>query len=133
MSWTVLGASLVTVFAVAALALWLGMGRGSSLGDRESVFALARGAHSGFRPEAGAIDREGRAALVIGAAGDAMLLKLHGAHPAARHYPEPPEAIADGPVLRIVTGEHMFGTIALDLGEAQASSWAARLARATDA
>ena len=101
----------VLVLAAAAYLLRLG---GGELPEAE-VGRIAEEALPGFMAGEAVLSRDGRAALVLGAAGDAALLKLHGVHVAARKIVRPVrvERIDEG--LRIESGERMFGNVTLRL------------------
>ncbi|MGP1351784.1 MAG: hypothetical protein ACTS1Z_00535 [Parasphingopyxis sp.] len=127
MNLTVLIGSLAAVFALAAIAWLLGMGRTPRIADTAQAERLARDAHSGFVPEGAAVSRDGKAALVAGRDGDFVLLREHGANIAARVFRRAPDARRDDGVLTVATGEKLFGDLRLDLGEADAARWSERL------
>lgn len=127
MNLTVLIGSLAAVFALAAIAWLLGMGRTPRIADAAQAERLARDAHSGFVPAGAAVSRDGRAALVAGRDGDFVLLREHGANIAARVFRRAPDARRDDGVLTVTTGEKLFGDLRLDLGEADAARWSERL------
>lgn len=129
MNLAVLLGSIAAVLALAGIAWLLKLGHPPRIESPEAAARQAREAHSGFRPKEVALDRDGRAALVLGEQGEAVLLRPHGAQIAARVFRTPPGAAQSGPVLTIATGERMFGDAALMLGEAEAARWAARLER----
>ncbi|WP_299328742.1 hypothetical protein [Parasphingopyxis sp.] len=128
MSLTVLIGSLAAVFALAAIAWLLGMGRTPRIADAEQAERLARDAHSGFVPTDAAVSRDGKAALVAGRDGDFVLLREHGANIAARVFRQAPDIRRDEAILTVATGEKLFGDLRLDLGEADAARWSERLA-----
>ncbi len=108
MDWAVLGGSLVAVLATAGLVAWLGLGRDARIAGDEAA-RLAEDLLPGFAAREAFVDSEGRSALVAGADGSYALLRLHGAHPVARHL-RPPLAIRrDGADFIIDTGERAFG------------------------
>lgn len=105
--------SVLGVVGLAAAAYLLRLG-GGELPEAE-VGRMAEEALPGFVAGEAVLSRDGRAALVLGAAGDAALLKLHGVHVAARKIVRPVrvERIDEG--LRIESGERMFGNVTLRL------------------
>jgi hypothetical protein len=115
MNWPLLAGSLAGVLALAAIAWLMGLG-GGAIGEGGEAMRTAEAACSGFRAERAFVSRDGRAALIEGAEGDLVLLKVHGVHVAARRLAHPAvlEASADGIV--IATGERMFGQVRLVLG-----------------
>ena len=108
MNWPLLAGSLAGVLALAAIAWLMGLG-GGSIGDAGEAMRAAESACSGFRAECAFVSRDGRAALVGGADGDLVLLKVHGVHVAGRRLARPVavETSADG--IAIATGERMVG------------------------
>src|SRR5688572_26459716 len=114
MNWPLLAGSLAGVLALAAIAWMLGLG-GSAIGGADEAMRTAEAACSGFRGECAFVSRDGRSALVGGADGDLVLLKVHGVHVAARRLtlPVAVETSADG--VTIATGERMFGRVRLVL------------------
>ena len=114
MNWPLLAGSLVGVLALAVIAWMLGLGGGAIVGADEAM-RTAEAACNGFRGERAFVSRDGRSALVGGADGDLVLLKVHGVHVAARRLtlPVAVETSADG--VTIATGERMFGRVRLVL------------------
>jgi len=114
MNWPLLAGSLAGVLALAAIAWLMGLG-GGAIGDADEAMRTAEAACSGFRAEHAFVSRDRRAALVEGAEGDLVLLKVHGVHVAARRLTRPVavETSADG--VAIATGERMFGRVRLVL------------------
>ena len=92
----------------------MGLG-GGAIGDGDEAMRTAEAACSGFRADRAFASRDGRAALVAGADGDLVLLKVHGVHVAARRLARPVivEPSIDG--VSIATGERMFGRVRLVL------------------
>lgn len=114
MDWALLAGSLIGVFVLAAFA-WLMAPPGAGIVSEEEAKHAAEAAHVGFRASRAFVSEDGRAALVVGEAGDAVLLKTHGTQLASRHLPGPVTAEAfDGDVL-LSSGERMFGTVRLRL------------------
>ena len=114
MNWTLLAGSLAGVLALAAIAWMIGLG-GGAIGDAGEAMRTAEAACSGFRAERAFVSRDGRAALVGGADGDLVLLKVHGVHVAARRLARPVAIEASGDDVAIATGERMFGSVRLVL------------------
>ena len=127
MNLTVLIGSIIAVLVLAGIAWLLKLGKPPKIESEEEAARHAREAHSGFRPTDIALDKDGRAALVLGENGDMVLLRPHGAQIAARVFRNPPKAQRDGAILTIATGERLFGDPALTLDETEAARWAARL------
>ena len=127
MNLTVLLGSIAAVLVLAGIAWLLGLGKPPQIESEEEAAHHAREAHSGFRPADVALDAEGRAALVLGENGEVVLLRPHGAQITARVFRTPPKAVQDGALLRVATGERLFGDMALTLDETEAARWAARL------
>lgn len=132
MNWAALAGSLGAVIALAAVAWALKLGPAPRIADADEAKRLAREAHTGFVPADAAVDRDGRAAIVAGADGRIALLRVHGARVAARLLPRA-EARAEGGILKIASGERMFGDVAIALGAAEAARWARRLGERDDA
>ena len=105
--------SVLGVLGLAAAAYLLRLG-GGELTEAEAG-RMAEDALPGFVASEAVLSRDGRAALVLGAAGDAALLKLHGVHVAARRVVRPVrvERLEEG--LRVESGERMFGDVTLRL------------------
>ena len=127
MNLTVLIGSLAAVFALAAIAWLLGMGRTPRIANAKQAERLARDAHSGFAPSDAAVSRDGKAALVAGRDGDFVLLREHGANIAARVFRQAPDVRRDDGILTVTTGERLFGDLRLDLGDTDATRWLERL------
>lgn len=114
MNWPLLAGSLAGVLALAAIAWLMGLG-GGAIGDGDEAMRTAEAACSGFRAERAFVSRDGRAALVEGADGDLVLLKVHGVHVAARRLERPVAAEASADGVDVATSEHMFGRVRLVL------------------
>lgn len=113
MNWPLLAGSVAGVLGLAALAWMLRLG-GGAIESAVEAMRVAREDLYDFEPGTAFVSADGRAALVLGPSG-AALLKQHGVHVAARRL-EPPLRIerADGGVL-VASGERMFGNVALML------------------
>jgi hypothetical protein len=114
MSIALLLGSIFGVLGLAAAAYWLGLG-GGGLPDAAEVARIAEEALPGFVAAETVLSGDGRAALVLGQAGDAALLKLHGTHVAARRLAPPIRVERAEPGLRVESGERMFGSVTLRL------------------
>ena len=131
MNWISLAGSLAAVFIVAWLVRGLGLGRAAPL-DEAGARRIADETFIGHRFGAVALDRDGRAALVEGSAGEIALVRVHGDKWVARLIAPPVAARADGEALIVPPSEAMFGATTLMLG-ADAAVWAAKLKGAGDA
>ncbi len=132
MTWASFLGSLAGVLAVVALAKWLGLGRLEPL-DEAGALRIAEDTFVGHRFRAAAVDREGRAALVEGMAGEMALLRSHGDKWVARLLDLPTSAQTEGERLIIGPSEAMFGTTTLALDGEEAARWASRLRGASHA
>lgn len=119
-----LGAVAGLVFTVRALRLG-----SESIFPNEAAVGLAAGrVADDFEPAEIAIDRHGRAALLRGRDGRAMVLKAHGAHAAGRVLGRPIRAWTDGATLVIDPADRRFGVVRLDLPDADRwKAWLDRL------
>jgi hypothetical protein len=127
MNWLVLLASLAAVFALAGFAWLLGTGKPQRIANEEAAKRIARENHSGFLPVAAAVDATGTAAIAVDAAGHIVLMRCHGARIVARYLRDPGPVKHMGSTLQVDSGERLFGTIALELGPAEALAWHQRL------
>lgn len=109
----VFGGSIVAVLVLALVARLLGLGRGARIASEAEARDTAEALISGFESAATLLAEDGRAALVHGRAGDAALLKIHGARIAARHLHAPLAATAAPEGLRVDSGDARFGTVTL--------------------
>ena len=105
-----LAGSLGGVLALAAIAWLLGLG-GASIDGPEAATRVAEEGLHGFTAARALVSGDGKAALVRGTDGSVALLKVHGAHVAARRLALPIDCseLPDG--ARIRTGERMFGEV----------------------
>ncbi|MEQ1542714.1 MAG: hypothetical protein ABL926_10710 [Novosphingobium sp.] len=126
-----IGGSVLAILLLALLASRLGLGGDVRLRDTDQVRALASAALCGFDPVETVLDRAGIGALLRDGSGRVMLLRRHGAHFVARLLDSHAFARLDRNFLTIGTGEKVFGSVTLDLGE-QAQIWAASLRRLGD-
>lgn len=123
-----LAASIAAILFLAWLAVRLGLGGDVRIRDEPHARELADQFVCGFEPVDIAIDRAGIGALLKDARGRHLVIRRHGAMFAGRLLDGHGDARLDRNFLTIGTGERMFGTITLDLGE-EAQSWAAGLRR----
>lgn len=120
---------LFSVIGVAMLVLaarWLGFARVPAIATDALAQRLAADALPGFVPGDTARSRDGAGALVAGHDGRVVLVRPLGDRFVVRPLSHPIVARA-GAVLRVRPDELMFPETALDLGEAAAARWAARL------
>lgn len=108
LDWLMLGGSLAAVLATAGLVAWLGLGRDARI-EADAAARLAEDLLPGFAAREAFVDKAGRSALVAGADGSFALLRLHGAHPVARHLRAPLAIRRDGADFVIDAGERAFG------------------------
>lgn len=117
MNWPLLAGSVAGVLGLALIAWMLGLG-GGAIGGEEEAMRIAREDLYDFEAETAFVSTDGRAALVLGPGG-AALLKQHGVHVAARRLEPPLRVEPTGDGARIATGERMYGEVALKLPPAQ--------------
>jgi len=117
--------SLVAILALAGIAWWLKLGGAPLLDSDEAVRRAAGEVEDGFTPVATAHDSA--TALARDAAGRIMVIKRHGNRFAGR-------VLGPGSMARLATGrlevdpgEARFGTVLLDLPDAEA--WAEAINR----
>lgn len=132
MTWVSLAGSVLAVLFVAWLVGKLGLGRGAPL-DEAIARRIAEETFIGHRFGAVALDRDGRAALIEGAAGEIVLVRAHGDKWVARLLQAPVAARREGGTLILPAGEAMFGSTTLMLGADDAARWAPRLQGLRDA
>ena len=117
--WVLLG-SLAGVLALAAIARLLGLG-GGTIADAGTACRIAEEHVSGFVARRGVVSADGRAALVLADSGTPVVLKLHGAQPAARRLPTPFDISISNKAIIIETGDHPFGAITIALADSAAA------------
>lgn len=117
--------SLAAILLLAGLARAFGLGGNPGISNPEQARIAAGEAVYGFVPEACAIDRGGKGAILEDASGRLLLLKRHGSKYAGRLLG--PQAIAsiDGDRLIVRTGERRYGDVSLAI--ADAVRWARRI------
>ena len=110
----ILGGSVAAVLALVLIAWWLGLGGAEIVGEAEARLTAEETCY-GFEAEQAFLSTDRRAALVRGADGSFVLLKVHGANLAARRLVPPLQIgpAADG--VTVTTGERMFGDVRLRL------------------
>jgi hypothetical protein len=113
MSLTLLLGSIIAVIAFVVIARMLGLG-GGTIADEAEARHVAEAALPGFAADEAFVSKDGRAALVLGADG-AALVKQHGTQPAVRRLARPvrAEPLPDG--VRVDSGDRMFGPLSLQL------------------
>jgi hypothetical protein len=121
-----LAASLVAVLALGWLCRWMGLGGDVRIRDEAHARALASEAVYGFDASDVALDRAGIGALLKDRNGRQMLLRRNGAAFVGRLLDPKVEARLDQQFLTIGTGERLFGSVTLNLGD-QAQYWASGL------
>jgi hypothetical protein len=119
--------SLVAILALAGLAWWLKLGGNPVLAGPQDVLQAAGEVVDGFVPVAQACDRTGSAALARDAEGQIMLIKRHGNRFAGRVLGPGSAARIAGGGLEVDAGEARFGTVTLDLPDAE--TWAEAINR----
>lgn len=112
--------SLVAIFALAGIAVWLKLGPSPRLADENAARIAAEEAVSGFDPVAIGMDRDGRGAILSDAAGRVLLLRPHGVHFAGRILTPAARAHQDGDALVIDTSEKRYGAARLVLDDPSA-------------
>lgn len=123
MSPAIVAGSLAAVLALALLAKLLGLG-GATIANEAEALALAAG-EPRFDPQEAWVAADGRGAIVIGKAGEVVLLKAHGAQVAARRAAHPLIAIA-GDRLVVRSGDRRWGDLSLALADdRRAAAWTA--------
>lgn len=101
--------SLIAILVLAGLARAFGFG-GGVIDSEDVARAEAEAAFPGFRATKATLAADGRAALVEGADGSLVVLKLHGVHPAGRRIS--PAQVRETPQgWRVETGDARFGTV----------------------
>ncbi|WP_414900021.1 hypothetical protein ACMT1E_10045 [Sphingomonas flavalba] len=117
--WVLLG-SLAGVLGLAAFARLLGLG-GGRIADAAEACRLAETHVSGFVALRGIVATDGQTALVLTTAGPPVVLKIHGAQPAARKLPEQFRVNTLNNKIIIETGDRPFGAVTLALADATAA------------
>jgi hypothetical protein len=112
--------SLVAIFALAGIAVWLKLGPTPRLADEDAARIAAEEAVSGFVPVAIGLDRDGGGAVMRDTAGRVLLLRPHGVHFAGRILTPAARAQQDGDTLVIDTAEKRYGAARLVLDDASA-------------
>lgn len=120
----VLGGSIVAVLLVAGTVWAFKLGGLMGL-DEASARHEAEAAIAGFEAVGAVVSKAGDAALVEGRTGYA-LVRAHGAHHVVRPLLAS-QIHVEGDRLIADSGEAIFGTTALELGEAEAALWERKL------
>lgn len=118
--------SVIGVAGLVLLARLLGFARRPKLADAALAGRLVAEALPGFAPAETAVSRDGAGALVAGRDGRIALVRPLGDRFVVRPLKSPIVGRAGG-TLRVRPDEPMFPETALDIGEAAALAWAARL------
>ena len=114
MNGLLLAGSVAGVLGLAWFANWLALG-GAAIDGIAEARRLAEASMAGFVAETAIVSSDGAAAIVQGADGSLMLLKVHGANVAARLLPSPRRAITLSEAVIVSSGERMFGDVRLSL------------------
>jgi len=118
----IFGGSLVTIFALAGLTLWLKLGGKPVLADEAAVRDAASEVEDGFAAHRVSISRSADAALAADEAGRIMVIKRHGNQFAGRILTGDANAREEVDGLVVDSGEARFGTVRLSLRDS--STWA---------
>ncbi len=114
--------SLAAIFAVAGLAVWLGLGRDARLASDAEAHDWAEQVAQGFAAETVAIGADGKAALLRDTSGQIMLLKQHGGHFAGRVLDGKSSAKTLEDTITVDSAERRFGAVTLRIKSAD--DWA---------
>jgi len=114
MNFIVLGGSIAGVLALVGVAWLLRLG-GTAIAGEAAAKREAEAQQPGFTAAQAFVSTDGKAALVRGADGRFILLKVHGAHLAARKLDGPLRLKPASDAVTIATGERMFGDVRLRL------------------
>lgn len=120
--------SLLTIFALAGLAAWLGLGHDPRLADATEAGTAAEQVDDGFKATQTTLDKTGKGALLSDKAlsdktGRIIILKPHGGHFTGRILDANSRAeILPGNAISVDCGEARFGVVTLDIDDAD--SWA---------
>ena len=106
--------SIIGVLVLAWIAWMLGLGGAKIDGEAEAC-RFAEESLTGFAAAEAVVSSDGASALVRGADGTLVLLKVHGANIAWRRLPSPVKAASTDDGITIATGERMFGDVRLRL------------------
>ena len=112
-----LGASLIAILALYALAKWLRLGGDVRITDADHAKRIAFDSIYGFKGVDAVVDRAGYSALVRDAAGYHVLICKHGAHFIARMIRPPIEGRLDHKFLTIDLNEPDIAPVTLNLGD----------------
>lgn len=119
--------SLLAIFALTGLAMWLGLGGTPKLEAEADLERATSQVADGFEVKSYALDRSGIAAIAEDEDNQVMIIKRHGNRFAGRILDRRAGAKVDGDILSIDSGERHFGTVQLQ--SPQASTWAERIDR----
>lgn len=121
-----LAGSIAAILFIAWLARFWRLGGDVRIQSEEQARAIAEETLCGFNPIDVVIDKAGIGALMRDDQGRHLLIRRHGAQWAGRLLDRHSESRLDQNFLTVGTGERIFGTITLNLGE-QAQQWASGL------
>lgn len=111
--------SLIAIFALAGLAIWLGLGRDPTLSDEGEAQRWADQVSDAFAAQHVALDLNGKGALLCDCEGNIMVLKPHGGHFTGRILGPSSSARIVESALAIDCGEARFGKVHLAISDPQ--------------
>ncbi|MBD2843393.1 hypothetical protein IB285_14120 [Erythrobacter sp. KMU-140] len=114
--------SLAAIVALSGLAVLLRLGGEASLADEGDAIQAASEVQDGFDAVDLAISEDGAGAVLSDAQGQIMIIKRHGNRFAGRLLGPGADAVAEGTLLTVNSGERRFGSITLH--HPNAASWA---------
>jgi hypothetical protein len=114
MNGLLLAGSIAGVLGLAWFARLLALG-GASIREEAEACRLAETSMAGFVATAAVVSSDGRAAVVQGAHGTHLRVKVQGANVAARQLRSPAKANRLGKEVVVSSGELMFGDVRLML------------------
>ncbi len=117
--------SLVAIFALAGLAMLLGLGRDPTLANEAEAQRWAGEVHDGYVAVRVSLDSKGKGALLEDEAEQIMILKPHGGHFAGRILDASSSVKRQDDSLVIDSGEARYGAVRLQIADAQV--WAERI------
>ena len=130
MNWPLLGGSLAAILMLAGAARLLGLG-GARLVDEADAVRVAEEILTDFEGQEAHLAADGSGAVVLGAGGDTVAIRRHGARFLARRVARPARVSRDGAAVTIDGGERAAGPFVLTLAsEAEARLLTAMLGSA---
>ncbi len=112
------GASLIAIFTLAGLAVWLRLGGNPVLRNKNAVSLAASEVEDGFETERVSIARGGQAALVRDPKGRIMVIKRHGNKFVGRTLTAAARCTEEVDALVVDAGDPHFGAVRLPLSDA---------------